>query len=1014
MNLVNNCNADIVQNLILENDGDGIGWLVPLGARGPYVVNNTILNNGGAAIAADGFDGAAQIIGNILVGSPALWIGSFNDSALPLTQFNDVYSPSGLAYAGAVGDLTGVDGNISANPFFACQPGADFHLLPGSPCIDAGTNGAPMLPETDFDGGPRIRPGRGGSPALVDMGAFEFNPATPPVACLFLNCPGPVVIIAAPGAVSATATFPPPLATPGAAITVTPPSGSVFPAGTNTVLCEALYGTNRLSCTFSVVVLQPPFLTRQPQSVTVGAGTPAQLSVGAQGTSPIRYQWLFEQRLLSATNATLTVTNPQANDEGVYRVILTNVAGSVTSAPALLRVVPSAPSILEAPVSVAVRAGSNATLKVVASGSEPLFYQWFRGTTAVVEGRSRTLTLTNAQAGDAADYYVVVSNALGVASSSPATLSVQAAAPVFVLQPGQSLVLLQGTTGMLTAQARGTEVIRYQWRRSSAPLAGATQNTLSFSNAAPSLAGSYDVVASNALGAVTSRLAYVSVSGAAPVFTRQPPATVEVLAGSTLTLDSQASGTTPLHYQWFFQGAKLASQTSQQLVIRPVSAGAAGVYFVVASNRIGMATSTVAQVIVNQSLAIAQALTNQIVDRGQSIALAVGVASTGSVTYAWQCNGSPVPGAEPVLLLTNVQPSQSGFYTVTVGNVFGSLASTARLTVFGPACQVQAWGDNAAGQASAPALDDVVAVAGGRFHSIALRRSGSLVGWGYNADAQLGWETNGTRFVGLAAGANHTLAITEDGAVRAWGNNDYGQTDVPPSTQSALAVAAGDSFSLALLNSGDVVGWGDNTYGQLYLPWPWNGFRAIAAGHSHTLGLTRGGAVLGCGLNTYGQASPPADLTGVMAIAAGYLHSVALRSNGTVVVWGDNTFGQTNIPSGLSNVVAIAAGDLHTLALLADGSVVGWGDNTFGQIRVGLHGAIEIGARADHSLALLPVQPSLRSRLDPTGLVLEWNGSGVLQWAPTPLGPFTDMPEACPPFTNDYRITPARFFQLRR
>jgi hypothetical protein len=65
--------------------------------------------------------------------------------------------------------------NISADPMFVDPAAGDYRLQRSSPCIDAGTNDAPGLPETDFDGTPRIDDGDGDGFAVVDMGAFEFQ-----------------------------------------------------------------------------------------------------------------------------------------------------------------------------------------------------------------------------------------------------------------------------------------------------------------------------------------------------------------------------------------------------------------------------------------------------------------------------------------------------------------------------------------------------------------------------------------------------------------------------------------------------------------------------------------------------------------------------------------------------------------------------------------------------------------------------------------------------------------------
>jgi parallel beta-helix repeat protein len=76
-------------------------------------------------------------------------------------------------------DVQGADvypgtGNINADPVFEDAAMRDVDLLEGSPCIDAGTNDAPNLPATDFEGDPRIWDGDFDGTATADMGADEF------------------------------------------------------------------------------------------------------------------------------------------------------------------------------------------------------------------------------------------------------------------------------------------------------------------------------------------------------------------------------------------------------------------------------------------------------------------------------------------------------------------------------------------------------------------------------------------------------------------------------------------------------------------------------------------------------------------------------------------------------------------------------------------------------------------------------------------------------------------------
>jgi nitrous oxidase accessory protein NosD len=261
ISLVNVSDATITGNLITQNSagcGGGVAWLVPSGARGPVLLNNTVADNlgtQGSAVFADGFDVRTELVNNILVASPgqtAVYCGSFNDLNPPLFRFNDVWSPSGAAYGGICSDQTGVDGNISADPLFVSPgSGVNYHLALPSPAVDAGDSAAPGLPASDIDGQPRILDGNGDGVAYVDMGADELAP--PPV----LIVPGTIIANATSpsGApVSYTVSVSDPV-DPHLSLVCAPASGSIFPIGSTTVACTAIDSAgNSATASFQIVV----------------------------------------------------------------------------------------------------------------------------------------------------------------------------------------------------------------------------------------------------------------------------------------------------------------------------------------------------------------------------------------------------------------------------------------------------------------------------------------------------------------------------------------------------------------------------------------------------------------------------------------------------------------------------------------------------------------------------------------------------------------------------------------
>ncbi len=258
-------------------------------------------------------------------------------------------------------------------------------------------------------------------------------------------------------------------------------------------------------------------------------------------------------------------------------------------------------------------------------------------------------------------------------------------------------------------------------------------------------------------------------------------------------------------------------------------------------------------------------------------------------------------------------------------------------------------------------LDHLVAVAGGGYHSLALRDDGSVWDWGPNWAGQLGdgTTTNSTtpvrsptfsNMVALAGGRYHSLGVRADGTVWGWGANDRGTvgngtTTTPTSPVQArgltgvVAVAAGQYHSLALKRDGTVRAWGANDFGQL-------------GDHTRTDRLAP-------------QQVP--GLSGVVRISAGGFFSLAVKADGTAWAWGanwDGALGSTTTEicpnadgdhpcsttplqvSGISGVTSIAGAWYHSLALKSDGTVWAWGPNWGGQLGdgTGVNSAVPVRA----------------------------------------------------------------------
>jgi hypothetical protein len=778
------------------------------------------------------------------------------------------------------------------------------------------------------------------------------------------------------------------------------------------------YFANGVLGSVSMNTIQSPTISSQPAaSTSVIVGGSVYLTVTAIGLGPLSYQWtLGGSNLPGETNYFLSIPSLQPAQGGNYRVVVANSYGAATSSVAQVNVL-IPPSIVTQPVGTNVAAGQSFSLSVTPAGSSPFGYRWLFENSTISGATASTLTINNAQSVNEGIYRAIVSNSVGSVTSAAVFVRVLPSAPVIVSHP-IPVVAGASSNASFLVQAVGSQPLAYQWFFNSAPIVGATAPLYSLTNVQAAQAGSYQVIVSNGVGAAGSAAATLTVLPVAPYFTAQPVGAT-LVAGSSRTFTGQANGSQPISYQWQRNGTNRPGATGTSLALTGLTIADSGVYTLLASNVAGVSTSAVAQLTIYQNATLLSTLSNQVVQAGDTVVLTVNAGGTQPLGYTWQFNGQIVPGADPMLVLSNVQPAQSGFYRVTVTNQYGSVSSTGRVSVLNAPSSVVAWGDNSGTQTNVPSgLGDIVAVAGGDYHSLALRRNGTLMGWGYNGDGQTTVPTNALRFVAIAAGGSHNLAITESGGVVGWGRNDFGQRTVPaPTANNVLAISAGDAHSLALLSGGTVVAWGDNTLGQSSVPQGLSTVRTIAAGHNHSLALRTNGTVVGWGFNPYGQTTPPASLTNAIAVAGGYLHSAALRADGTVVCWGDNSFGQMNVPAGLSNVVAIAAGDFHTLALRTDGTIVGWGDNAFSQLNTpaSATNSLAINSGFFHALALVSPPPMVLSlRMTADGLVLTGTDGGMLQWSPTPAGPFNDIPGWGGSYTNADMTAPARFFRLRR
>ena len=333
--------------------------------------------------------------------------------------------------------------------------------------------------------------------------------------------------------------------------------------------------------------------------------------------------------------------------------------------------------------------------------------------------------------------------------------------------------------------------------------------------------------------------------------------------------------------------------------------------------------------------------------------LTVGTSYNFTIQARYVNSGWSTDGPQTTCAMALWAPSMAGAGKIAVTDSFTLLAADDGT--------VYSWGQNQYGQLGLgdtaerliptliPGLSNIVAVAAGEYHSVALDKNGNVWEWGRNNVYQLGNGTTADSSVpvklagiigtAVSAAGNYTLTLGSDGYIYIWG--DASNTNIgikasgldgkTPGKLKCNGYAANDWYYFT------------NVKGIAAAP----DFITILDSNGK---FSRIGYFVIPGTKTY---SFIPDLAGDMpmgtaAIDAGDDFVVGLRQDGTVVVAGDNTYGQfgngtqgngtwvtqpyCSIVPGLNNIVNVAAGGDQAAAVDKDGNVWTWGLNASGQL----------------------------------------------------------------------------------
>ena len=450
--------------------------------------------------------------------------------------------------------------------------------------------------------------------------------------------------------------------------TLTLTNVSFADAGAYSVVVSGICGSP-ITNSVTLFVNANVIVATPPANSTNCPGTPANFGVNASGAGLI-LQWYKDAALLNGrTNSLLTLANVSAVDAGVYSVVASGICGSPVTNSATLVVNTNA--LVATPPSNSTNCpGTTANFNMNAIGTS-LSYQWYKGASLLAGQTNSSLTLTNVSVADGSVYSVVVSGICGTPVTNSAALVVNS--NVVVATPPSNSTNCPGTTANFSVNATGRG-LSYQWYKGVSLLSNQTNNTLTLNNVQAADASVYSVVVSGVCGAPITNSSTLVVNTNALVAT--PPSNSTNCPGTTANFSVDAIGT-GLTYQWYKGSNLLASQTSNTLTLNSVSAPDAGTYSVVVTGTCGAPVTNSALLVVNQNVSVAAlaSVTNNI---GTSVTFTAVASGTGPFTFQWFKGATALTGqTNSTLTLNNLQPSDTGMYSVSVTGACGQAATTA-------------------------------------------------------------------------------------------------------------------------------------------------------------------------------------------------------------------------------------------------------------------------------------------------------------------------------------------------
>ncbi len=402
-----------------------------------------------------------------------------------------------------------------------------------------------------------------------------------------------------------------------------------------------------------------PVVAISPASLTVCTGSTAVFTASAISFPAPVLQWQLStdggttfNNIAGATNNNFSFVTATTDNGKQYRVLFTNICGSAFSQTAALTVGTGLPAVITSPTNQIVCAGSPATFTGTGTGFPSPSIQWQVSTnggvtfSSVAGATSSTYSFVSAGADNGKIFREVFTNVCGSTLAPSASLTVGTTIPTVTTQPLAQTVCT-GSTVNFTSIATGFPTPTIQWQVS-------TDGGVTYNNIAGANTINYSFATSVADNGKIFRALFMSVCGATyslgvsltvdvPTVITASPLTQTVCAGTSLTLNSGATGIPAPTIQWQVSpngGASwlnitAANYPSYTFVPTPANNGYQ--YRAVYTNFCATVNTAVATITVNSLPAITSQPTNTEVCEGSVATFNINGTGTG-ITYQWQMN----------------------------------------------------------------------------------------------------------------------------------------------------------------------------------------------------------------------------------------------------------------------------------------------------------------------------------------------------------------------------------------